>query len=96
MKNLKEVAKFEGFLDQDSTLFEALEAKLIPDLERDFDRNKERIKELLASEIMKRYYYQKGDLIQSLRDDEVLETALEVLNDPELYEKTLSTPVTSL
>ena len=96
LKNLKEVAKFEGFLDQDSTLFEALEAKLIPDLERDFDRNKERIKELLASEIMKRYYYQKGDLIQSLRDDEVLEKALEVLNDPELYEKTLSTPVTSL
>ena len=45
---------------------------------------------------MKRYYYQKGDLIQSLRDDEVLEKALEVLNDPELYEKTLSTPVTSL
>lgn len=96
LKNLKEVAKIEGFLEQDSTLFDALSAKLIPDLERDFDRNKERIKEVLASEIMKRYYYQKGDLIQSLRDDEVLEKALEVLNDPELYEKTLSTPVTSL
>lgn len=93
LKNLKEVAKIEGFLEQDSTLFDALSAKLIPDLERDFDRNKERIKEVLASEIMKRYYYQKGDLIQSLRDDKVLEKALEVLNDPALYEKTLSAPV---
>ena len=93
LKNLKEVAKIEGFLEQDSTLFDALSAKLIPDLERDFDRNKERIKEILASEIMKRYYYQKGDLIQSLRDDKVLEKALEVLNDPALYEKTLSAPV---
>ena len=80
-------------MEQDSTLFDALSAKLIPDLERDFDRNKERIKEVLASEIMKRYYYQKGDLIQSLRDDKVLEKALEVLNDPALYEKTLSAPV---
>ena len=93
LKNLKEVAKIEGFLEQDSTLFDALSAKLIPDLERDFDRNKERIKEVLASEIMKRYYYQKGDLIESLRDDKVLEKALEVLNDPALYEKTLSAPV---
>jgi carboxyl-terminal processing protease len=93
LKNLKEVAKIEGFLEQDSTLFDALSAKLIPDLERDFDRNKERIKEVLASEIMKRYYYQKGDLIQSLRDDKVLEKALEVLHDPALYEKTLSAPV---
>ena len=93
LKNLKEVAKIEGFLEQDSTLFDALSAKLIPDLERDFDRNKERIKEVLASEIMKRYYYQKGDLIQSLRDDKVLDKALEVLNDPALYEKTLSAPV---
>ena len=92
LKNLKEVAKFEGFMDQDSTLFSALEAKLTPYLERDFDRNKEQIKDLLASEIMKRYYYQKGDLVQSLRNDEVLEKALEVLSDSALYEKTLSTP----
>lgn len=92
LKNLKEVAKFEGFMDQDSTLFSALEAKLTPNLERDFDRNKEQIKDLLASEIMKRYYYQKGDLVQSLRNDEVLEKALEVLSDSALYEKTLSTP----
>ena len=92
LKNLKEVAKFEGFMDQDSTLFSALEAKLTPNLERDFDRNKEQIKDLLASEIMKRYYYQKGDLVQSLRIDEVLEKALEVLSDSALYEKTLSTP----
>ena len=95
LKNLKEVAKIEGFLEQDSTLFDALSAKLIPDLERDFDRNKERIKEVLASEIMKRYYYQKGDLIQSLRDDKVLEKALEVLNDPVLYEKTLTVPTST-
>lgn len=92
LKNLKEVAKFEGYMDSDSTIFNALEAKLTPDLERDFDRNKEQIKKLLASEIMKRYYYQKGELINNLKEDKVLDKALEVLGDPDLYRKTLGSP----
>ena len=35
------------------TIFNSLEAKLTPDLDRDFDRNKDQIKKLLTSEIMK-------------------------------------------
>ena len=92
LKNLKEVAKFEGYMDNDSTLFNSLEAKLIPDLDRDFDRNKDQIKKLLTSEIMKRYYFQKGELINSLKEDEVLNKALEVLGDPALYQQTLEVP----
>ena len=41
---------------------------------------------------MKRYYFQKGELINSLKEDEVLDKALEILNDSELYNKTLGTP----
>lgn len=92
LKNLKEVAKFEGYMDSDSTMFKELEGKLTPDLERDFDRNKEQIKKLMASEIARRYYYQKGVLLESLKDDKVLDKALEVLDNSELYQKTLSTP----
>ena len=92
LKNLKEVAKFEGYMDNDSTLFNSLEAKLIPDLDRDFDHNKDQIKKLLTSEIMKRYYFQKGELINSLKEDEVLNKALEVLGDPALYQQTLEVP----
>ena len=92
LKNLKEVAKFEGYMDSDSTMFKELEGKLTPDLERDFDRNKEQIKKLMASEIARRYYYQKGVLLESLKDDKVLDKALEVLGNPELYKQTLSTP----
>lgn len=92
LKNLKEIAEFEGYMDGDSTMFAALEAKLTPDIERDFDRFKDQIKKLLASEIVKRYYYQSGELIQSLKDDEVMEKAFEVLADPELYTRTLSRP----
>lgn len=92
LKNLKEVAEFEGYMEGDSTMFAALEAKLTPDIERDFDRFKDQIKKLLASEIVKRYYYQSGELIQSLKEDEVLEKAFDVLADPALYTHTLSRP----
>ena len=78
--------------DNDSTIFNSLEAKLTPDLDRDFDRNKDQIKKLLTSEIMKRYYFQKGELINSLKEDDVLDKALEVLGDPALYQQTLEAP----
>jgi carboxyl-terminal processing protease len=87
---LREVAQFEGFTDDtDSTLFVALGEKLKPDLERDLERYKKVIKALIASEIVKRYYYQRGEIRYSLRDDSTFHKALEVLNDGELYAKTL-------
>ena len=92
LKNLKEIAKFEGYMNSDSTIFNELEARLTPNLDRDFDLYKDQIKKLMASEIVKRYYFQKGELLESLKDDKVLEKALEVLANPELYNKTLSTP----
>lgn len=92
MKNLKEVAELEGFLAEDSAAFNALEARLKPNLDRDLDRYKEDIKKLIATEIVKRYYYQEGELIESLKDDKTLQKALEVLADRELYKKTLSRP----
>ena len=92
LKNLKEVAEFEGYLEEDSTAFKELEAKLTPDLERDFDRFKKEVKRVLAAEIVKRYYYQRGELQENLKDDACLEKAIEVLGDSALYQRTLSAP----
>ncbi len=89
LKNLKEVAEFEGYLEEDSTWFKELETKLTPDLNRDFDRFKKEVKRLMESEIAKRYYYQKGELLAGLKEDEVLKKALEVLGDEALYKETL-------
>ena len=96
LKNLKEVAGFEGYMDESSEEFKALEAKLTPNLDRDLDRFKGQISELLASEIVKRYYYQKGELIQGLKKDKVLDKALEVLGNTSLYQSTLSVPTAAL
>lgn len=92
LKNLKEVAEFEGYLAEDTTVFAALEAQLKPDLDRDLERYKEDVKKMISGEIVKRYYYQKGELMENLKGDEVLQKALDVLADKALYKKTLSAP----
>lgn len=90
LKNLKEVAEFEGYIEEgDSTWFKTLEAKLTPNLEQDFDRFKSEVKKLMETEIAKRYYYQKGELLMNLRDDKCLKKAIDVLANQELYKETL-------
>ncbi|MDR3269464.1 MAG: S41 family peptidase [Tannerella sp.] len=92
LRNLKELAEIEGYMNEDPTIFSDLEAKLTPDLNKDLMRYKDQIKKLITLEIVKRYYYRKGELMASLKDDAVLEKALKVLADTQLYQKTLSAP----
>lgn len=96
LKNLKEVAEFEGYLDEDSTAFKELEAKLTPNLERDFDRFKEEVKKVMAAEMVKRYYYQRGEVQESLKDNPALEKALTVLGNRKTYDQALSAPEENL
>jgi len=44
----------------------------------------------LAKQIMQHYYYAKGEIIYSLRDDNVLNKAVEVLSDKKLYATALT------
>lgn len=92
LNSLKEVMEFEGYLDTASDEFKALEAKLVPDLDRDLNNFKDDIVSQLNTEIVKRYYYQKGQFIIALKDDKGLEKAVEILNDPAQYKELLSAP----
>ncbi|MDR3129039.1 MAG: S41 family peptidase [Tannerellaceae bacterium] len=83
LNRLKDIARTEGYLDEDSTLLATLEERLTPDITRDFDRFKVDVKRFLTSEIVKRYYYQRGELIDSLSDDPVLQRALAELSREE-------------
>lgn len=85
LKELKEIAKFEGYLENAKDEFEALEKKLQHNLSADLDRLKKDIKPLIAAEIVKRYHYQRGVIIQQLKEDPDLEKALEVLGDSASY-----------
>lgn len=93
LKNLKEMAEFEGYLSEASSEFEALEKKLKHNLDHDLDYFAGDIKEMIAVEIVKRYYYQRGSIIQQLKGDEDLEAAVKILSDPVRYKQMLSAPV---
>ena len=92
LKTLKEAAEFEGYMDDASEEFKALEKKLNHDLDRDLDYFSSDIKKMIATEIIKRYYYQRGNIIQQLKDDDGLKEAMKILNDPVKYKEMLSAP----
>lgn len=94
LKTLKEAAEFEGYLEDASEEFNALEKKLNHNLDRDLDHFAFDIKGMIASEIVKRYYYQRGNIIQQLKDDNGLKEAVQILGDPVKYKEMLSAPAT--
>lgn len=93
LKTLKEAAEFEGYMGDASEEFKALEKKLTHNLDRDLDYFSKDIKNMIAIEIIKRYYYQRGSLIQQLKDDNDLQEAIKILNAPEKYKEMLSPSV---
>lgn len=46
--------------------------------------------DILAGEIIKRYYYQEGQVIQTLKRDAALDSAAVILNDKVRYTSILS------
>ena len=93
LKSLKEVAEFEGYMTEASEEFKALEKKLNHNLDRDLDYFAKPIKEYLSQEIVTRYFYQRGAVMERLKDDTDLEKAIEVLQNPVRYREILSAPV---
>ena len=58
--------------------------------EGDLRREKQAISETLLEEIVSRYYYQKGRAQAELRQDEWVETAIDLLNDRTEYRRILT------
>lgn len=85
LDNLIEVAKREKYYDISKDEFEQLKQKLGHNLDQDLDHFKTEISELLADEIVSRYYYQKGAIKASLRDDADISNALDLLSKPDGY-----------
>lgn len=88
-KELLEMARYEGLDKRASDEFAALKAKLLPDITKSIEENKAEISELLSLEIIKRYYYQKGEIQYTLRTDKNLKAALELLKPDGRYFKIL-------
>ena len=85
LKKLLEVAKKEKYYDISTNEFNALKAKLEHNMDQDLEHFKEEVSELMADEIVSRYYYQKGAIKAALTDDKDVDKALEMLQKPDGY-----------
>lgn len=82
LKQLRQLARFEGYDDETREEFDALEAKLkTNDLAADLQRFRQHIQPYLETEIVSRYYYQKGALRHTLTYDKALNRTIEIINN---------------
>ena len=91
LKQLVKIAQFEGYYNDAKDAFDQLESKLKHNLEKDLDFNKDQLKKIIEGDIVAAYYYEKGAIENSLRDDRQMDEALKLLSDPERY-RSLLTP----
>lgn len=89
LEMLKDMAELEGLADKATAEFESLAEKLQYDMDKDLEVFRKDLKRLMAIEITTRYYYQRGGLYHSLKDDKCLDLAIGILDNPEAYKNIL-------
>ena len=85
LADLQKSAEKEKYFEDVKPEFEALKLKIMHNKNDDLDRNKTEIKRFLSSEIVTRYYYQKGRIELQLKQDEDVAKAIEILDDNKTY-----------
>lgn len=93
LEGLVKLARFEGYYDDAKLEFDALEKKLNHNIAKDLDYNKQTLKQLLTSDLVSAYYYQRGSMENSLQFDKQWKRAVELLKDPTAYKKILQPSV---
>lgn len=95
LEGLVKLARFEGYYDDAKPEFDALEKKLNHNIAKDLDYNKQTLKQLLTSDLVAAYYYQRGAMENGLQFDKQWKKAVALLNDPAAYKKVLQPLVDS-
>jgi carboxyl-terminal processing protease len=78
-------AKKEKYYDMHKTMFDSLQKEVSHSLDEDLKLFKPEIKELIEDEIISRYFYEEGAIAWSVKKDEQVQKALDVLNNREQY-----------
>lgn len=85
LADLKTVADREKQLSEIKTEYETLKTKLAASKKNDLTQHQAEIKQILESELVTRYYYEKGRIEDSFKTDkELAAAALIIQNKPEL------------
>ncbi|TNE55692.1 MAG: S41 family peptidase [Bacteroidetes bacterium] len=90
LKRMKETAEKEGYFADIQSEYSSLLNKVTPSKERDLDKFRDEILEMLENEIVSRYYYQKGRAEYSFRQDPYVQESIKIFKDLSAYNKILS------
>lgn len=88
LKELKAAAEKENFALAGD--LEAMDNKIKAARKDELSRNKARIIREIEQEIVGRYYFQRGKVRKSLKNDPEVEEAVKLLNDPARFDKILN------
>ncbi len=91
LNSLIEIAKEEGYYEHSESKFTVLKEALSHDLDKDLELFRDEITELISIEIAKRYYFQRGEIIEMLKKDKTSTEAVKLLKDREKYGTLLKT-----
>ena len=89
LKKLIEIIKKENFYESSKEILDSLETKLQHNTEEELDKYRTEVSQMLSTEIVKRYYFSKGEAQEVLKTDEELKLCIEILNDPKRYNEIL-------
>ena len=90
LEELREWAKFEQLDSIAAEEFAALEVKLRPNITAELQQHRKDVEMLMADELIKRYYYNKGVVQYRVRNDECILKAKALLQDEKQYKDILS------
>lgn len=86
----KEITNEDGTTKLISEEIDAIMRKIKLNKSNDLENNKKEISEFLSNEIISRYYYQKGRIIEKLKHDPYVDKAIEIVSNIEEYNKILN------
>jgi carboxyl-terminal processing protease len=89
LKELKKTATKEKYLKENENIFQNLDSIFKVDIGKDLIKNEEEIKFFLENELISRKHFQRGRMEASLKKDNYVQKALELLNNKEEYNKIL-------
>lgn len=90
LKTFQKVAGEEHYFEAVKSLYEEIQKKIEEEKANDLIKFKEEISQFLAGEIILRYYYQKGRIMNSLSYDPDIKEAVSILRNTAKYKSILS------
>jgi carboxyl-terminal processing protease len=89
-ENLMTTAKREKYYEIAEEEFSSLKQKLSHNNLQDLETFETEIRQILSEEIVNRYYYQAGRIQAQIQEDEQLDKAQEILNEPAMVKEVLA------